>query len=97
VIISVFDFIMLQKERKKVFNFSPQHVPSLLYSPYIVLCAYLCHTCTNLFDFDSKCTTVCPNYYRDVLLFVCGGAATFGLVVLATLAPFDIGTRRRGK
>lgn len=42
-----------------------------------------------------KCATVCPNYYRDVLLFVCGGAAAFGLIVLATLAPFQIGTRRR--
>jgi len=59
--------------------------------------AYLSHTCGDLFDFDSKCTTVCPTYYRDVLLFVCGGAAALGLVVLATLAPFQIGTRRRGK
>jgi len=43
-----------------------------------------------------KCTTVCPYYYRDVLLFVCGGAAILGLVALATLAPFQIGTRRQG-
>jgi hypothetical protein len=42
-----------------------------------------------------KCATVCPYYYRDVLLFVCGGAATLGLVALATLAPFQIGTRRQ--
>jgi hypothetical protein len=41
--------------------------------------------------------TVCPTYYRDVLLFVCGGAATFGLVMLATLAPFQIGTKGTGK
>jgi hypothetical protein len=53
--------------------------------------------CGDPFDFDSKCTTFCPNYYRDVLLFVCGGAAVLGLVALATLAPFQIGTRRQGK
>lgn len=42
---------------------------------------------------DMRCMTVCPAYYRDILLFVCGGAATFGVVMLATLAPFQIGTR----
>jgi hypothetical protein len=41
--------------------------------------------------------TVCPTYYRDILLFVCGGAAAFGLVMLATLAPFQIGTKGTGK
>jgi hypothetical protein len=41
--------------------------------------------------------TLSPNYYRDVLLYICGGAAIFGLVILATLAPFQIGTRRTGK
>jgi hypothetical protein len=41
--------------------------------------------------------TPSTSYYRDVLLFVCGGAAVFGLVVLATLAPFQTGTRRTGK
>ncbi|XP_021931494.1 major facilitator superfamily domain-containing protein 12-like isoform X2 [Zootermopsis nevadensis] len=43
---------------------------------------------------DLKSTTLSPDYYRDVLMSVCGGAAIFGLVVLATLAPFQIGTKR---
>jgi hypothetical protein len=41
--------------------------------------------------------TVCPTYYRDVLLFACGGAATFGLLMLATLASLQHGTKGTGK
>ncbi|KAG8227818.1 hypothetical protein J437_LFUL010976 [Ladona fulva] len=44
---------------------------------------------------DFKCILDCPNYYRDILSFVCGGAAVFGLIILATLAPFVIGSRRK--
>ncbi|XP_071451185.1 major facilitator superfamily domain-containing protein 12-like isoform X2 [Hetaerina americana] len=42
-----------------------------------------------------KCTgDSCPNYYRDALAFVCGGTASFGLIALATLIPFQVGGRR---
>jgi hypothetical protein len=93
LILPIFDPFMLHN---KVFNLSPYLVRKLLSGSHIASYAYLCHTCGDLFDFDSKCTTGCPNYYRDVLLVVCGGAAALGLVVLATLAPFQIGNRRRG-
>ncbi|XP_046403114.1 major facilitator superfamily domain-containing protein 12-like [Ischnura elegans] len=46
---------------------------------------------------DFKCLITCPHYYRDVLTFVCGGSAAFGLLVLLTLVPFEIGRRRRGE
>ncbi|XP_069674356.1 major facilitator superfamily domain-containing protein 12-like isoform X2 [Periplaneta americana] len=37
---------------------------------------------------DLKCLTTCPGYYRDILTFVCGGAAAVGVVMVATLVPF---------
>jgi hypothetical protein len=89
--------VLCYKKKEKFFNFSLLLVPKLLYGCHTDSVVCLCRTCGDLFDFDSKCTTVCPTYYRDVLLFVCGGAAAFGLVILATLAPFQIGTRRRGE
>nr|CAD7399560.1 unnamed protein product [Timema poppensis] len=36
-----------------------------------------------------KCQT-CPNYFRDILAFVCGGSAVFGLFCLIFLPPFNI-------
>ncbi|XP_067003209.2 major facilitator superfamily domain-containing protein 12 [Anabrus simplex] len=44
---------------------------------------------------DLKCLTVCPGYFRNVITYVCGGSAVFGLIALATLTPFHIGQRKK--
>ncbi|XP_064608121.1 major facilitator superfamily domain-containing protein 12-like isoform X2 [Liolophura sinensis] len=41
------------------------------------------------------CCAACVWYYRDVVTFLPGGAAMLALVVLATLIPQQIGTRRK--
>ncbi|XP_071438639.1 major facilitator superfamily domain-containing protein 12-like [Hetaerina americana] len=46
---------------------------------------------------DFKCVVTCPHYYRDVLTFVCGGSSAFGILILLTLIPYEIGRRRRGR
>lgn len=38
--------------------------------------------------------TICDNYYRNVLTFVCGGAVVLSLLALALLAPHEIGITR---
>ncbi|XP_049827163.1 major facilitator superfamily domain-containing protein 12-like [Schistocerca gregaria] len=43
-----------------------------------------------------KCGALCVGYYRDVMTYVCGGAALFGVVALVTLMPFQIGRRKDG-
>ncbi|XP_024936169.1 major facilitator superfamily domain-containing protein 12 isoform X2 [Cephus cinctus] len=35
-----------------------------------------------------RCSDDCPNYYRDVLSFACGGAAVVGLSVIFFIKPF---------
>jgi len=37
------------------------------------------------------------NYYKDVLVFACGGTSLFILVVLITMIPTKLGRRRRNK
>ncbi|XP_012277990.1 major facilitator superfamily domain-containing protein 12 [Orussus abietinus] len=35
-----------------------------------------------------RCTSNCSSYYRDVIAFVCGAAALFGLLVIIFIKPF---------
>nr|CAD7445108.1 unnamed protein product [Timema bartmani] len=37
---------------------------------------------------------LCPHYYRDILVMVCGGSALLGMLVLATLTSVKIGQDR---
>nr|CAD7394174.1 unnamed protein product [Timema cristinae] len=37
---------------------------------------------------------LCPHYYRDILVMVCGGSAILGMLVLATLTSVKIGQDR---
>jgi len=43
-------------------------------------------------DFDAS-----KDYYRDILVFACGGAVAFLLLLLLTMIPTKLGTRRRDK
>jgi len=45
----------------------------------------------NYFELRTCGCTICDNYYRDVLTFVCGGATVLALLALALLAPHEIG------
>ncbi|XP_069678497.1 major facilitator superfamily domain-containing protein 12-like [Periplaneta americana] len=46
---------------------------------------------------NMKCATsgLCPHYYRDILVYVCGSSAVLGLIVLLSLSFVNIGNRRR--
>ncbi|KAK0161835.1 hypothetical protein PV327_008246 [Microctonus hyperodae] len=37
----------------------------------------------------TRCTTNCSDYYRNVLSFVCGGSAVFGLVMILLIKSFS--------
>ncbi|XP_054159274.1 major facilitator superfamily domain-containing protein 12-like [Oppia nitens] len=41
--------------------------------------------------------SVCDNYYRNILAFVCGGATILTLIALALLAPHPIGVSRNNQ
>ena len=41
--------------------------------------------------------TDCQLYYRDILFFVCGGAAILGALCMASLIPYVIGERWRDR
>ena len=42
--------------------------------------------------FCSKCLGDCPEYYRDMLSYVCGGAAVVGVLATLTLLPRKLQT-----
>ncbi|XP_022096604.1 major facilitator superfamily domain-containing protein 12-like isoform X2 [Acanthaster planci] len=46
------------------------------------------HPCVN-------CCPACKSFYKNVQVFVPGGAAVLGLVVLLTLLPVTVGTRKK--
>ena len=57
--------------------------------------------CMNAIDFSlfcySKCRSTCSFFYRDVLAYVCGGAALFGILMSTCLTKFRYDTVPTGK